>query len=209
MIVLTNSGRCALYMLIHSFFYNSSDLAKFEERRTTETTASNMDPLSITAGLLSVIDVALRTTTALTKYARDTKSASSDRKLLAEETLFLSKLLQRLHDHAEKARSDETWLADHRDIVRQFEAAYDDLAMTLRIDTVTGQIKQESKLRVARTMLTWSFSKSEIYSLLERITRLQQYANLLLTDDQQSVIQFSFDLLLILLTVRRPLQYDS
>ncbi|KAL8991865.1 MAG: hypothetical protein Q9169_007581 [Polycauliona sp. 2 TL-2023] len=148
-----------------------------------------MDPLSITAGLLSVVDVALRTTTALAKYARDTKNASSDRKLLAEETLFLSKLLQRLQDRAGKARSDETWLADHKDIVRQFEAAYDDLAMTLRIDAVTGQIKQESKMRVARTMLTWSFSKSEIYSLLERITRLQQYANLLLIDDQHTILE--------------------
>ncbi|KAL9595168.1 MAG: hypothetical protein Q9179_005091 [Wetmoreana sp. 5 TL-2023] len=118
-----------------------------------------MDPFSITASLLCVVDAVLRTTTALAKYARDTKDASSDRKFLAEETLFLSKLLQRLRDRAEKARSDETWLADHKDIA--------------------------SKLRAARTMLTWSFSKSEIYSFLERITRLQQHANLLLVDDQQ------------------------
>lgn len=168
-----------------------------------------MDPLSITASLLGVVDVALRTTTALAKYAGDTKNASSDRKLLAEETLFLSKLLQRLRDRAKKARSDETWLADHKDIVRQFEAAYDDLAMTLRIDAVTGQIKQESKLRAARTMLTWSFSKSEIYSLLERITRLQQHANLLLVDDQQSVSQSFICLVLALLTLQLLLQHTS
>lgn len=166
-----------------------------------------MDPISIAASLLSVVDVALRTTTALVKYARDTKNASSDRKLLAEETLFLSKLLQRLRDRAEKARSDETWLADHKDIVRQFEAAYDDLAMTLSIDAVTGQVKQESKMRAARTKLTWSFSKSEVYSLLERVTRLQQYANLLLVDDQQLVIQLFFDPALVLLTLGHPLQH--
>lgn len=125
-----------------------------------------MDPLSIAASLVSVIDAALRTTSALVKYARDTKNASSDRKLLAEEALFLSKLLQRLRDRAQTARHDETWLADHKDIVRQFEAAYDDLVMTLKIDAVTGKIKEESKLRLARTIAKWSFSnlKSTLFS---------------------------------------------
>ena len=150
-----------------------------------------MDPLSFIASLVGVIDAALRTTSALVKYARDTKNASSDRKTLAEETLLLSKLLQRLRDRAQTARHDETWLADHKDIARQFEAAYDDLAMTLKFDAVTGKIKEESKLRAARTMAKWSFSKSEVYSLLERITRLQQHANVLLADDQQSVFQSS------------------
>ncbi|KAL8699530.1 MAG: hypothetical protein Q9201_005958 [Fulgogasparrea decipioides] len=101
-----------------------------------------MDPFSITASLLCVVDAVLRTTTALAKYARDTKDASSDRKFLAEETLFLSKLLQRLRDRAEKARSDETWLADHKDIVRQFEAAYDDLAMTTFANVLSSLLQQ-------------------------------------------------------------------
>ena len=150
-----------------------------------------MDPLSVTANLVRVIDGALRITFALVEYARDTKNASSVRKVLAEETLFLSKLLQRLRDRAQRARHDETWLADHKDIVRPFETAYDDLAMTLEFDAVTGNAKEESKFRAVRTMVRWSFSKSEVYSLLERITRLQQYANALLADDQRSVFQAS------------------
>ena len=150
-----------------------------------------MDPLSVTANLVRVIDGALRITFALGEYARDTKNASSVRKVLAEEAIFLSKLLQQLRDRAQTARHDETWLADHKDIVRQFEAAYDDLAMTLKFHAVAGKIKEESKLRAARTMAKWSFSKSDVYSLLERITRLQQYANVLLADDQRSVFQAS------------------
>lgn len=151
-----------------------------------------MDPLSIVgvgANLAGVVEVALRTTAALIKYARDTKYVSSDRKLLAEETEFLSKLLQRLRDRAQSARQDETWLSEHKAIVRQFEAAYDDLAMTLKYDAVTGKIRQESKFQAARSIAKWSFTKSEIYSLLERITRLQQHANMLLSDDQQRVFQ--------------------
>lgn len=168
-----------------------------------------MDPLSITASFVALIDASLRTTSALVKYARDTKNASSDRKMLAEETVSLSKLLQRLRDRAQMARHDETWLADHKDIVRQFEAAYDDLATTLKFDAVTGKIKEESKLRAARTMAKWSFSKSEVYSLLERITRLQQHANVLLVDDQKSVFQSSHCLVLIVLTLGRLLQHTS
>ena len=103
--------------------------------------------------------------------------------MLAEETLFLSKLLQRLRHRAQTAEHDETWLADHKDIVRQLEAAYDDLAMTLKLNAVTGKIKEESNPRAIRTMAKWSFSKSEVYSLVKRITRLQQHANVLLVDD--------------------------
>ncbi|KAL9020272.1 MAG: hypothetical protein Q9185_002452 [Variospora sp. 1 TL-2023] len=148
-----------------------------------------MDPVSITAGFLGVLDVALRATSALTKYARDTKTASSDRKALAEETLFLSKLLQRLRDRAQTARHDDTWLADHKEIVGYFEAAYDDLAVTLKLDGVTGRIEERTRLRAAYTKAKWSFSKAEVYSLLERVTRLQQYANVLLADDQHTLLE--------------------
>lgn len=144
-----------------------------------------MDPLSATASLVGVVDVALRITSALVKYARDTKHASSDRKLLAEEALFLSKLLERLRHHTQGDYHDEAWLGDHKEILRQFEAAYDDLAMTLQYDVATGKVNEESRFKAARTAAKWSFTKSETYSILERVTRLQQYANLLLSDDQQ------------------------
>lgn len=160
-----------------------------------------MDTLNVTASLVGVIDAALRATSALVKFARDTKNASSDRKTLAEETLLLSKLLQRPRDHAQTARHDETWLADHKHIARQFEAAYDDLAMTLKFDAVATNIKEKGTLNAARTMAKWTFSKSEVYSLLERIARLQQYAKLLLADDQQSVFQTSSCSVLVVLII--------
>lgn len=144
-----------------------------------------MDPFSAAASFIGIVDVALRTTSALIKYARDTKHASSDRKLLAEEALFLSKLLERLRRHTQGDCHDEAWLDVHKDIIRQFEVAYDDLAMTLNYDVAAGNVKVESRFKAARTAAKWSFTKSEIYSLLERVTRLQQYANLLLSDDQQ------------------------
>ena len=144
-----------------------------------------MEPVTAATSIDGVIDVALRTTSVLIKYARDPKHASSDRKLLAEEAAFLSKLLERHRQRAGESRHDEAWLDEHSDIVRQSEEAYDDLAVTLKYDVVAGKMKEESRLNAARTVAKWSFTKSEVYSPLERVTRLQQYANLLLSDKQQ------------------------
>lgn len=144
-----------------------------------------MDPVSAAASIVGIVEVALGTTSTLIKYARETKNASSNRKLLAEEAAFLYRLLERLRQRTRESRYDETWLGDHENIIRQFEEAYDDLATTLKYDVSGGKIKEESRFRSARTVAKWPFTKSEVYSLLERVTRLQQYANLLLVDDQQ------------------------
>lgn len=66
-------------------------------------------------------------------------------KLLGEETLVLSSLLQRHRDRVQVVRHDEAWLPDHKDGMRQFQAAYDDLAMTLKYDAVSSKIRDESK----------------------------------------------------------------
>lgn len=144
-----------------------------------------MDPLSAIASAVSLVDIALRTTSALISFVQDTQNASADRWLLAEEARSLSKLLERLRDRAQNARVDEKWLENRTDGLRQFQRAYEDLAKSLKVDIATGQLKQESRFRAIRTATRWSLTKSEVYSVLERITRLQQYANTLLLDDQQ------------------------
>ncbi|KAI9721649.1 MAG: hypothetical protein M1828_005016 [Chrysothrix sp. TS-e1954] len=148
-----------------------------------------MDPLSVTASLIGIVEAALRTTSALVKYTKDTKNASTDRTMLAEETLLLSKLLQRLRDRAQASQHEESWLTDHQEIVRQFEASYDDLATALKYDASTGKLRAESKSKALRSIAKWSFSKSEVYAILERITRLQQHANALLVDDQYALLE--------------------
>ena len=146
-----------------------------------------------------MINPALQTASALVKYARDNKHVSSNRILLVEQTLLLSKLLQRLRDRALSASHDETWLADHKDIVRRLGAANDSLAMTLKIDVITGKIEEESELGAAHMLAKWSFPKAN--SVYEHITRLQQYANALLVDEQQSVPQTSRCLILVVLNL--------
>lgn len=142
-----------------------------------------MDPFTTTASIASLADVAIRTTASLVRYAKDTKNASSEKKFLSEEAQNLSRALQRLRSRA-GAANHEKWLSDHGDVVRQFEVAYDDLAQFLKIDLATGKRKEENRFTAFRTASTWSFTKFEVCSLLERIGRLQDYANTLLADDQ-------------------------
>ncbi len=164
----------------------SCGVGKHWDNRNIYADRDTMEPVSAVASIATVVDLALRTTSSLIKYARDTQHASTDRKLLAEEAQVLSKLLQRLRDRARAVDRDEKWVAEHSDVVRQFEAAYDDLALSLRLDPSTGHAKEESRFKAIRTASRWSFTKFQVYSLLERVTRLQQYANTLLSDDQLS-----------------------
>ncbi|CAF9906992.1 hypothetical protein IMSHALPRED_005412 [Imshaugia aleurites] len=71
--------------------------------------------------------------------------------------------------------------------LHQFDRAHDDLATTLEINVNTKQPEQESRVKMIQTIARWSFTKREICSILERITRIQFYANTLLLDEQYSL----------------------
>lgn len=143
-----------------------------------------MEPVSAASAIIAIISPALKTTSALVKYSLHTKNASTERRYLAEEVQILSKLLERLRDRALSHDRDTGWLSEHQDIVRQFEIAYDDFALALEVDPKTGKRKEEGRLKSFKSVATWSFTKFEVFALLERITRLQQHANSLLADDQ-------------------------
>ena len=148
-----------------------------------------MEAFGAAATLPQLVDIALRTTSTLIEYTRNTQNASSDRKLLAEEAQSLSGLLESLRTRAETSHPDDKWLGQRTDLVQQFAQAYEDLATTLKINVNTKQLEKESRVKKVQTIVKWSFTKSEIYSMLERITRLQLYANTLLLDEQHSHVE--------------------
>ena len=147
-----------------------------------------MDPISAGASLLSVLDVAVRTTSAIIKYGRDIQNASRDKKLLVEEALLLSKVLHRLRERVE-ANSNHSWLADHLDVLHMFQSAFNDLANALNIDPETGQPREESRLRTLQSKAKWTFTKSDVFAILQRMERLQQHTNSLLSDDQRNILE--------------------
>lgn len=73
--------------------------------------------ISYGPSLLSVTDIALRTTSTLISLVQDTQNTSTERRLLAEEAYSLSRLLERLR--AQNASLDEKWLEDRTDILQE------------------------------------------------------------------------------------------
>lgn len=144
-----------------------------------------MDPVSAVAGVLGITDIALSTTSALIKYARDTKNATADRELLIEGATTLRVMLEQLRDHAKNTGIGAQWIQTRKGLIQQFQRAYENYASLIKLEDTTKQLKQESRFKGLRTKTKWTFTKVEVYSMLERVTRLQQYANALLLNDQQ------------------------
>jgi hypothetical protein len=147
-----------------------------------------MDPISAASAFVSLADIVFRTTSNLVEYTRTAAHASAERKALLEESLSLLAILDKLRKrHATTA--GEEWLEANHSIIVQFRSAFDELANLLHFDPLTGQPKQQSRLRMAASAAKWPFSKVEVYSAIERITRMQQHAVSLLVDDQYSMVE--------------------
>jgi len=144
----------------------------------------------VAANVLAVVEITLRTTSALVEYTSNTRSASADRKLLANESRVLFKLLERVQKRTSNADSDvQKWLEERQDLARQFSRACEDFAAVLKLDPTTAEPKSQSHSKALWNIATWSFTKNQVYTVLERITRLQLYANTLLLDDQHSLVE--------------------
>ncbi|KAK0727687.1 hypothetical protein B0T26DRAFT_799627 [Lasiosphaeria miniovina] len=146
-----------------------------------------MDPLSIAASVVGISQAAIIATRELIAYAKDAKNSSRDKKLLAEEALLLSNLLERLRQQTLE-KEDKTWLSQHSDMVQQFEAAFIDFARVLKVDMRTGKIPDESRFKSLISSAGWHFSKSEVYGLLQRVERLRHHASALMSDAQLSML---------------------
>ena len=71
----------------------------------------------------------------------------------------------------------------------QLQQAYGDLAKILKIDVAVGTLKKEDRLHSFLIAAKWPFSKTDVYSILERVSRLQQYVNAILLADQATALE--------------------
>lgn len=146
-----------------------------------------MDAVSALSSVLAILEAAIKTTSALVSYARDVHNASKERRQLADEAYALSGLLERLRE--QQAEYDEEgqasrWFEERRHLIDNFESAWHDLAKILKIDLSTAELKQQNRFKACLSAARWSFSKSEISPILNRVYRLRQLVNTLLLDEQ-------------------------
>ncbi|KIX03048.1 uncharacterized protein Z518_06598 [Rhinocladiella mackenziei CBS 650.93] len=135
-----------------------------------------MDPLSITAGIIAVLQL----TSTLTNYINDSRNATKEQVLLAIEASNLYGLLTTLRFQVEKARSNDPWfnqvklLGFENGPLDQFRAF---------LETIVSKLSSSRKRDQIKSALQWKFTKQEVESTLSRIERLKSLVNLALTND--------------------------
>ena len=137
---------------------------------------SMMDPLSMTASIIAVLQLTLT----LTGYVNDVRRATEEQERVTVEACNLYSLLMSLRFRVEKARSDDPWFMQVRALgVENGPLDQVKSVLEMMVDYISTTRKRE---RVKAT-LTWTFTKSEIDKALGQMERLKSLINCALTND--------------------------
>lgn len=135
-----------------------------------------MDPLSLTAGIIAILQLSGKVLT----YLNDVKDASQDRARCAIEASSLHSLLFNLRFHLEKGVLDQSWytavraLAVNNGPLDQFKEA---------LEMLQAGMTDRGRLGKIGKALTWNFKKKEITCILTRIERLKSLIEIALHMD--------------------------
>lgn len=139
-----------------------------------------MDPLSLTASLIAVLELS----SMLTSYIIDTRNATSEQAKVAVEASNLYSLLTTLRFRVEEARSDDPWfnqvklLGTENGPLDQFKDV---------LETTVKHISSSTKRDQIKSALWWRFTKKEVDNALARMERLKSLVSCALTNDLMCV----------------------
>ncbi|ORX96685.1 hypothetical protein BCR34DRAFT_578502 [Clohesyomyces aquaticus] len=135
-----------------------------------------MDPLSVTASIIAVLQLSAK----VLEYLNNVKDAPKDRSQCAIEMLNLCGLLYKLRDHIEQGNSTQPWYFAIHDLavkngpLDQFKQA---------LETLQTKMGAGNRFNKAGEALLWKFKKEEISSILGQIERLKSLVELALQMD--------------------------
>jgi hypothetical protein len=137
---------------------------------------SNMDPLSMTASIIAILQL----TESVISYLNAIQNASVDQRNIAIEASSLYALLTTLRFRVEAARSNDSWYVQVRGLGKkngpldQFKSALESIAVI--IQPTTGASK-------AIKVLKWKFDRAKVEEALAKMERLKTLVSLALQDD--------------------------
>ncbi len=135
-----------------------------------------MDPLSVTASIIAVLQL----TTALTTYLNEVRHATAEQKKVAVEASNLYSLLTTLRFRVEDARTDDAWFSQ----VKSLDVPNGPLDQFKHIlEKMVGQITMSGRRNQVKSALTWRWTKAEIEEALQQIERLKTLVSIALTND--------------------------
>ncbi|EMD88006.1 hypothetical protein COCC4DRAFT_51902 [Bipolaris maydis ATCC 48331] len=122
-----------------------------------------MDPLSITASIIAVLQLSVK----VLGYFNDVKNASNDQAKCAVEASNIHSLLTKLRFRLEEGKADAQWCTAVRALGVE-NGPLDQVKQALK--TLQTHMTDRGRLRQA---LVWKFKKEEIAGILDRIERLK------------------------------------
>lgn len=135
-----------------------------------------MDPLSLTASIVAVLQL----TQTLTSCIYEVRNATVEQANLAVEASNLYHLLTTLRFRIEEAGLDDPWFNEVKLLGRE-NGPLDQFKIIL--ETMVNELSSSRKRDQIISALLWRFTKKEVESALARMERLKSLITCALTDD--------------------------
>ena len=135
-----------------------------------------MDPLSVTASIIAVLQLS----TKVLGYLNDVKDASKERAKCAVEASSLHSLLLNLRFRLEEGSADKPWYTAVRALAVE-NGPLDHFKQALGL--LQTRMRNGGRLKKVGEALLWKFKKEEIAGILDRIERLKTLVDIALQMD--------------------------
>lgn len=135
-----------------------------------------MDPISVTASIIAILQLSNK----VVEYLTNVKDASKERQTCAIEVLNLHSLLLTLEFNLQGENANSSWhiavraLAVENGPLDQFKQA---------LETLQTRMTDGGRLKNAGDILMWKFKKEEVASILGRIERLKTLVGIAIQRD--------------------------
>ncbi|KAJ5062213.1 ankyrin repeat domain-containing protein [Bipolaris maydis] len=136
-----------------------------------------MDPLSVTASIVAILQLSAK----VLSYLNDVKDAPKDRAKCAVEVSNLHSLLLSLRFHLEEEEASQSCYVAVRELAVE-NGPLDEFKQAL--ETLQARMTDGGRLKKASNALMWKFKKEEISEVLARIERLKTHILVALHMDQ-------------------------
>src|SRR3954471_5279751 len=135
-----------------------------------------MDPLSLTAGVIAVVQLASK----VVEYISAAAGATKERKRLGDEVRACEFVLQQLKDDAQDAEEGKQW-SETIQILDMSDGPLGRLRAALRILIV--RLEPKNGLRESFSSLKWPFTEREVEKIISTIEREKSLLDLALSNN--------------------------
>ncbi|KAK1762458.1 ankyrin repeat-containing domain protein [Phialemonium atrogriseum] len=141
-----------------------------------------MDPLSITASVISVLELSAK----VVKYINSAAGATKERKRLREELRACENILQQLKDEADDSEEGKAWL----ETIKALESPEGPLGrLRVILRKVEAKLQPREGLGRAFAALRWPFNAQEIKEIFAAIEREKSLLGLALSNNSRKLMQ--------------------